>query len=83
MKPCQMKHYNKIQSLASVSLLHCPSKKIQIHFEIMLLFQDVDLYSVVSDNKAEKKRAQSSNLFHKQALCHQYCRGIHTAGLED
>lgn len=31
------------------------------------------------DNEAEKKRAQ----FHKQALCHQYCRGIHTAELED
>lgn len=49
----------------------------------MLLFRDADLYSVGSDNKDKTKRAQSSSLFHKQELRHQYCRGIHTAGLED
>ena len=54
--------------------------------DIVYLFhyENPILHPVVSDNKAaEEQRAQSSNLFHKQALCHQYCRGIHTAGLED
>lgn len=82
-----MKLYYIMQSVVTCmcfpSALSPYQKKFKIHFEFLLLFQGVDLYSVASDNKAEKKRAQSSNLFHKQALCHQYCRGIHTAGLED
>lgn len=81
-----MKHYYWMQSLVTYKcflLFIIPPPKWKINLEFMLLFQDVDLYSVVSDNKDKKKRAQSSNLFHKQELCHQYCRGIHTAGLED
>lgn len=43
----------------------------------------VDLYYVISDKKAEKRRVQLPSLFYKPTLRHQYCRGIHTAGLED
>lgn len=57
--------------------------KLKIHFEFTLLSSDVDFYSVVSDKKAEKEELSPSDPLHKQALCHQYCRGIHTAGVED
>lgn len=66
--------------LANICII--PLKK-KIPFEFMLLSLVVDWYSAQSLITRQRKRAQSSSPLHKQALCHQYCRGIHTAGPED